>query len=77
MSSDNSVGLSTTTPIVFAASVAPVTLGDHGTISVSPVSEVQNTKGGIHKSGTRVNRLPKSIDWDPNNADPGFTKSNK
>ena len=61
------VGLSTTKPLVFAASLRSVTLGDDGNLSVSPVSDVANTKAGVH-----VTPLPSKIDWDPTHSKHGF-----
>lgn len=72
MNGNSLVGLSTTTPLVFAASLRSVTLGDDGTLSVSPVSDVANTKAGEH-----ITPLPSNIDWDPKHAKPGFAGSAK
>ena len=66
------VGLSTKTPLVFAASLRRIKLEDDGSLSVSPVTDIANTKAGTH-----VEPLPAEIDWNPKHAKPGFVGPGK
>jgi hypothetical protein len=66
MTSSSVVGLSTTTPLIFATSLRPVTLAADGTISVSPLAQV--AKAGEPANKGVSSTLPSNIDWDRTHA---------